>query len=139
MPLIGICLRWIRWIAISCIFCIVLAYFELSFRPFWVHFVTGAALWFFIETSYNLLSIRILCTNEHSIFPDFKENQEGAVYPADRKFIRTRESLENQGFYKLCALKTEILEDYQLKPLLTKVMIVAREFKFILSQLHDQA
>lgn len=115
MPFLILGLRWLRWVSISSAFCFILAYFELSFRPFWVHFITGAALWFFVETSYNWLNIRVLSTSDQSLFPLFKDNQEGSIYPADSKFIRTREWLSKQGYNKLSALTAEIVDGYQLK------------------------
>ena len=115
MPFLRIALRWMYWASISSLFSFALVYFELSSRPFWLHFITGAALWFFFETSYNWLAIRVLSSNDQSIFPQYKDNHQGTVYPADRKFIRTRDWLSNQGFNKLTALTAEIFEGYQLK------------------------
>jgi hypothetical protein len=115
MPLLTIGLRWLRWFSIAAVFSYGLSYFELSFRPFWVHFITGAALWFFVETTYNLLAIRVLSTSDHSLFPNFRDNKQGSVYPADKKFIRTREWLSKHGFHKLSALTAEIVEGYELK------------------------
>ena len=115
MPFLRIALRWLRWALVSIGFCFALVYFELSARPFWVHFITGAALWFFVETSYNWLVIRVLSSSDQSLFPQYKDNRQGTDYPADIKFIHTRDWLSNQGFNKLSALTAEIVEGYQLK------------------------
>jgi hypothetical protein len=55
VPVFAVVGRWLRWIVFAGWLAFLLRHFELSFRPDWVHFITGLALWFLFETGYNWL------------------------------------------------------------------------------------
>ena len=66
--------RWLRWFLFAALFAYFLRTFEVSFRPDWVHVVTGLALWFVLETGYNWIAIKALSRSELPLFPEFYEN-----------------------------------------------------------------
>ena len=63
--------RWFRWFLFGAIFAYTLKTFEFSLRPDWVHFLTGFALWFIIETGYNWIAIKALSRSGLPLFPEF--------------------------------------------------------------------
>ena len=102
--------RWLRWLLFAALFAFFLKAFELSFRPDWVHFVTGIALWFLLETGYYWIAIKALSRSEIPLFPHFEINQDGDEWPADERLIEVRDWLRQQQFTRLCALKAELFE-----------------------------
>lgn len=115
LPLLLICSRWIRWFLFAAIFAFFLDLFELSGRPYWVHFVTGFAIWFLLETGYNWIAIKALSRSELPLFPDFRENLDGDEWPADKGSIALKEWLRNNDYKRLSVLKAELYEDTFLR------------------------
>lgn len=107
--------RWLRWGLFAVLFAIVLRVFELSFRPDWVHFVTGLALWFVLETGYNWIAIKALSRSELPLFPEFYVNEDGDEWPADKQFIEIKDWLREERYSRLSALKAELFEDSFLR------------------------
>jgi len=110
IPLFTLVSRWLRWVLFGGIFALVLRAFEISYRPDWVHFVTGLAIWFMLETGYYWIAIKALSRSEIPLFPSFKINKDGDEWPADPLFIEVREWLREQNFKRLSALKAELFE-----------------------------
>ncbi len=52
LPICLILGRWFRWFLFGALFAYFIKTFEVSLRPDWVHFSTGIALWFIIETHF---------------------------------------------------------------------------------------
>ncbi len=102
--------RWLRWFVFAALFAVFLSVFELSFRPDWVHFVTGIAFWFVMETGYNWLAIKALSRSELPLFPEFHENNDGDEWPADPRFIQIKDWLRAEKYKRLSALKAELFE-----------------------------
>jgi len=102
--------RWVRWIFFAGAFAYLLEAAGLSYRPFWVHFVTGLAVWFVLETGYYWLAIKALSRSELPLFPSFRENREGDEWPADPRSIEIKEWLRENRYKRLCALKAELFE-----------------------------
>lgn len=115
LPLLVVCGRWLRWLLFAAIFAFSLQFFELSFRPHWVHFVTGVTIWFVLETGYNWIAIKALSSSELPLFPEFELNEDGDEWPADKKFIEMREWLRSENFKSLSALKAELFEGAHLR------------------------
>lgn len=115
VPVFVVVGRWLRWIVFAGWFAFLLSYFELSFRPDWVHFITGLALWFLFETGYNWLAILALSRGEMPLFHSFELNQDGDEWPADKKFIELRDWLRNERFNRITALKAELFEGTYLR------------------------
>ena len=107
--------RWLRWFVFAALFAYFIRYFEFSFRPDWVHFVTGFALWFVIETGYNWIAIKALSRSELPLFPQFYENEDGDEWPADKCFIDLKDWLRGEGYSRLKALKAELFEGTYLR------------------------
>lgn len=115
MPSLLLVGRWLRWFLFAALFALFLKMFELSFRPDWVHFLTGFALWFVIETGYNWIAIKALSRSELPLFPEFYENEDGDEWPADKHFIEIKDWLRQEGYKRLKALKAELFEDTYLR------------------------
>ena len=115
---IPICLlmgRWLRWILLGALFAYFIKTFGVSLRPDWVHFVTGIAIWFIIETGYNWIAIKALSFSELPLFPDFYENKDGDEWPAEKRFIDIKEWLLNENYTRLKALKSKLFTDTHLR------------------------
>jgi hypothetical protein len=102
--------RWLRWILFAAVFSYFVKALGLSFRPDWVHFVTGLGIWFVLETGYYWIAIKALSRSDIPLFPSFKINSDGDEWPADPLLIEVREWLRNQDFKRLSALKAELFE-----------------------------
>jgi hypothetical protein len=102
--------RWTRWFLFAALFAYFLKIFGISFRPDWVHFVTGVALWFVLETGYNWIAIKALSRSELPLFPEFYENADGDEWPADASFIELKDWLRSEKYTRLKALKAELFE-----------------------------
>jgi hypothetical protein len=115
LPILHVFSRWLRWFLFAALFAFFLDVFGLSFRPAWVHFLTGLAVWFVIETGYNWLAIKALSRSELPLFPTFRENSDGDEWPADEHFIQIKEWLKAEGFKRVEALKAELFEGTYLR------------------------
>ena len=131
MPLLLVLGRWLRWFVFAGVFAFTLSFFELSFRPYWVHYVTGLTVWFVLETGYNWVAIKALSRSDLPLFPDFELNKDGDEWPADKKFIELREWLRGGNYTRLSALKAELFEDtflrasvYESPDKLTRIQIL---------------
>jgi hypothetical protein len=131
LPILMVIGRWVRWFLFAGVFAFSMSFFELSFRPDWVHYLTGLALWFVLETGYNWIAIKALSRSELPLFPDFELNKDGDEWPADKKFIELREWLRQEKFLRLSALKAELFEGtflrasiYESPDKLTRIQIL---------------
>lgn len=115
LPILHVFSRWIRWFLFAALFAFFLHVFQLSFRPAWVHFLTGFALWFVLETGYNWLAIKALSRSELPLFPTFRENSDGDEWPADKQFIDLKDWLKSEGYKRRGALKAELFEGTYLR------------------------
>jgi hypothetical protein len=123
--------RWFRWFLFGTIFAYTFKILELSFRPDWVHFLTGFALWFVLETGYNWIAIKTLSRSELPLFPEFYENKDGDEWPADKRSIELKDWLRRESYQQLKALKAELLEGtylrasiYESQDQLTRIQIL---------------
>ena len=107
--------RWLRWVLFAALFAYFLKVFGLSFRPDWVHFLSGFALWFVLETGYNWIAIKALSRSDLPLFPEFTENKQGDEWPAEKQFIEIKDWLREKGFKRLKALKAKLFEDTYLR------------------------
>ncbi len=115
IPILVLLGRWLRWALFAGIFSYFLKTLEISFRPDWVHFITGLAIWFVLETGYYWIAIKALSRSEIPLFPSFKINKDGDEWPADPLLIKVREWLRDEDFKRLSALKAELFEDMFLR------------------------
>lgn len=131
IPVLILLGRWVRWLLFATLFAFFLRAFELSFRPDWVHFVTGIAVWFLLETGYYWIAIKALSRSEIPLFPSFQINRDGDEWPADKHLIEVREWLRNEQFTRVSALKAELFDStflrasiYQSADQLTRIQIL---------------
>lgn len=110
VPVFMVLGRWTRWFLFGALFAYFLKTFELSFRPEWVHFITGMAIWFVLETGYNWIAIKALSRSELPLFPEFHVNADGDEWPADARFIELKDWLRRENYSRLKALKAELFE-----------------------------
>jgi hypothetical protein len=115
IPLFVLVGRWLRWALFAGVFSYFLRSLEISFRPDWVHFITGLAIWFILETGYYWIAIKALSRSEIPLFPSFKKNTDGDEWPADPLLIKVRDWLREEGFTRLSALKAELFEETFLR------------------------
>jgi hypothetical protein len=115
MPIFVLLGRWVRWALFAVIFSFFLKTFEISFRPDWVHFITGIGIWFLLETGYNWIAIKALSRSELPLFPSFQMNTDGDEWPADKNLIGLRDWLRAEKFTRLSALKAKLFEDVYLR------------------------
>ena len=107
--------RWLRWFLFGALFAYFLKSFEFSSRPDWVHFVTGIAIWFILETGYNWIAIKALSYSDLPLFPEFYENEDGDEWPAEKRFIEIKDWLRAKNYTRLKALKSELYVDTYLR------------------------
>ena len=131
LPILNVFGRWIRWFLFGALLAFFLHVFELSFRPAWVHFLTGLGIWFVIETGYNWIAIKALSRSDLPLFPSFKENSDGDEWPADKQFIDMKDWLKSEGYKRCGALKAELFEGtflrasvYESADQLTRIQIL---------------
>lgn len=114
-PVLMLVNRWLRWLLFTGFFAYFLREFELSFRPDWVHLVTGFMLWFLLETGYNWIAIHVLSRSGIPLFPKFKLNRDGDEWPTESRFDKIKNWLERKRFKRLVVLKAELFEDMALR------------------------
>ncbi|MEM8867296.1 MAG: hypothetical protein AAGC73_03420 [Verrucomicrobiota bacterium] len=131
LPVLNVFARWIRWFLVAGLFALFMRLFELSARPDWLHFVTGIAFWFVLETGYNWIAIRALSQSSLPLFPNFKENTDGDEWPAEKIYIELKDWLRKDNYSRLGALKAELFEGtylrasvYGSKDRLTRIQIL---------------
>jgi hypothetical protein len=107
--------RWLRWFLFGALFAYFLKSFEFSSRPDWVHFITGIAIWFILETGYNWIAIKALSYSDLPLFPEFYENEDGDEWPAEKRFIEIKDWLRAENYTRLKALKSELYVDTYLR------------------------
>lgn len=131
VPILTLISRWLRWVLFAGVFAYLLKFFNISYRPDWVHLITGFAIWFLIETGYYWIAIKALSRSQIPLFPNFKINTDGDEWPADPQLIEVRTRLRKENFKSLTALKAELFEDlflrasiYQSEDELTRAQIL---------------
>lgn len=131
IPTLTLLARWLRWLLFGTLFAYFLKVFELSFRPDWVHFVSGIALWFVLETGYNWIAIKALSRSELPLFPEFYVNEDGDEWPADQRYIELKDWLRAENYKRLSPLKAELFTGtylrasvYQSADSLTRIQIL---------------
>ena len=115
LPLLSLFSRWIRWSLFAAVFAFLLDHFQISSRPDWVHFVTGCAVWFLLETGYNWIAIKILSRSDLPFFPHFRRNQAEDNWPVDKYLVELKEWLQKNNYRPLDSFKAELYEGVYLR------------------------
>jgi len=109
MRIIRLISHWARWLTFACVFSLMLTFFEWSSRADWVHFISGLAVWFILETLYYKISIHMLNTSEMDLFPKYKNDTNDNLWPINKEVLKVKELLAREGFKEEETLKAEII------------------------------
>lgn len=101
--------HWARWLTFACAFSLMLTYFEWSNRADWVHFISGLAAWFILETLYYKISIHMLNISEMDLFPKYKNDTNENLWPINKEVLKIKDLLSQEGFKEEETLKAEII------------------------------
>jgi hypothetical protein len=101
--------HWARWLTFACAFSLMLTYFEWSNRADWVHFISGLAAWFILETLYYKISIHMLNISEMDLFPKYKNDTNENLWPINKEVFKIKDLLSEEGFKEEETLKAEII------------------------------
>ena len=101
--------HWFRWLTFAFAFSLMLTFFEWSSRPDWVHFISGLAIWFILETLYYKISIHLLNISEMELFPKYKNDTDNNLWPNDKSILKIKELLRKEGFKSEETLKAQIV------------------------------
>ena len=107
--------HWIRWLTFACAFSLMLTFFEWSIRPDWVHFISGLAVWFILETLYYKLSIHLLNISEMELFPRYKNDTGDNLWPINKRVLKIKELLRKEGFKSEKTLKAQIVSHLTIR------------------------
>lgn len=107
--------HWFRWFAFASAFSLILIFFEWSTRPDWVHFISGMALWFVLETSFFRLSIHMLNKSEMELFPKYKNDTNENLWPLNKEVLKIKEFLSKEGFKTIDSLKAQIVSHISIR------------------------
>ncbi|MGC4072823.1 MAG: hypothetical protein QM760_09935 [Nibricoccus sp.] len=88
-PVLAIINRWLRWIIFSTGGALVVIYYGLIDRPYWVVAVAFLLIWFLGETLYNWLAIKALSVSSLPLFPKFVANTSGEEWPTQSAAAET--------------------------------------------------
>lgn len=129
-PLVLIVDRWLRWLVFAVGGAQLCVQYEWVQRPFWA--VAGAffLLWFLFVSLYDWLAIALHSRSPLPLFPRYMVNLAGDEWPVQRRLLRNREWLRQQGFRQVQALKAELADGvhlrtsiYQDSPALLRVQV----------------
>ena len=101
--------HWARWLTFACAFSLMLTFFEWSNRADWVHFISGLAAWFILETLYYKISIHMLNISEMDLFPKYKNDTNENLWPINKEVLKIKDLLSQEGFKEEEMLKAEII------------------------------
>ena len=101
--------HWMRWLTFACAFSLMLTFFGWSSRPDWVHFISGLAVWFILETLYYKISIHLLNISEMELFPKYKNDNDDNLWPINKEVLKIKEWLRKEGFKSEETLKAQIV------------------------------
>lgn len=105
----GLIGHWVRWLIFACMFSLILTFFEWSNRPDWVHFISGLAIWFILETLYYKMTIHMLNISEMDLFPKYTSDTNDNLWPLNNEVLKIKELLSKEGFKSGETLKAQII------------------------------
>ena len=109
MRILKLISHWMRWLTFACAFSLMLTFFNWSSRPDWVHFISGLAVWFIIETLYYKISIHFLNVSDMELFPKYKNDTGHNLWPINKRAFKIKELLRKEGFKSEETLKAQIV------------------------------
>ena len=77
-------------------------------RPDWLHFVTGLAIWFMIETLINRISIQLLNFSDIHLFPSYTTDAGENLWPIQSRAMRIKKILSEKGFRSIGIVKAQV-------------------------------
>ena len=115
MRIFSLISHWARWLSFACAFSLMLTFFEWSNRPDWVHFVSGLALWFVLETLFYKISIHMLNISDMELFPKYKHDTNENLWPITKEVLQIKEFLSAEGFKSEEILKAQIVSNITIR------------------------
>ena len=115
MRVLGLIKHWMRWMSFACAFSLILVVFEWSSRPDWVHFVSGLALWFMLETVFYKVSIHMMNVSEMELFPKYKNDTDENLWPINKEVLKVKDLLSKEGFKFEETLKAHIVSHITIR------------------------
>lgn len=112
---LGIPIRWCRWILFSLFVAYLANGFGLTERPWWVVAVCAAGLWFFGETGYNWFIIRTLNTAKKTFTPHFIQENTELPWPKTQRGIADRDYLRQAGYTEATTFVVKNMRTIYLK------------------------
>lgn len=107
-PALAIVIRWLRWVLFALFVADTNARFDGIDRPFWVVAACAFLLWFVAEAIFNWLRVSAISLSPLPLFPKFTANTSGDEWPVQRRLLKVRDWLREQGFAPVQALKAEV-------------------------------
>ncbi len=107
-PILAIPIRWLRWVLFAVFAGETNEQFALIDRPFWVIAAGSFIGWFLIESAFNWLKVSAISLSPLPLFPRYVVNSSGDEWPTQKRLLRVRDWLRDNGFTAVQALKAEI-------------------------------
>ena len=107
-PLLAIPIRWLRWILFALFAAQANAQIDFIDRPFWTVVAAVFLLWFLLESGLNWLKVSAISLSPMPLFPRYVVNSSGDEWPTQKRLLKVRDWLRDQGFAHVQALKAEL-------------------------------
>lgn len=108
LPIFRLMTHWLRWLTFAFFVSWILKSGFGSTRPDWLHFVTGLAIWFIVETLVYRISIQVLNLSEMNLFPNYSEDHADNLWPIHSRAMRIRKTLLEKGFRSIGTVKAQV-------------------------------
>lgn len=114
-PVLAIPIRWLRWILCALLAAQANVQFTLIDRPFWVVATAAFLLWFLFESVFNWMKVSAISLSPLPLFPRYAVNSSGDEWPTQKRLLKVRDWLRDNGFTHGQALKAELGTGFWLR------------------------
>ena len=108
LPVLRLMSQWLRWLTFACFFSWIIKSGFGSLRPDWLHFVTGLAIWFMIETLINRISIQLLNFSDIHLFPSYTSDSGENLWPIQSRAMHIKKILSEKDFRSIGIVKAQV-------------------------------
>lgn len=115
LPILRLISHWLRWLTFASLFSWILKSGFGSLRPDWLHFLTGLAVWFIIETLIYRISIQLLNLSEMNLFPNYSEDHADNLWPIQSRAMNIKKLLSKNGFRSIGIVKAQVHEQLTVR------------------------
>lgn len=115
LPILKLISHWCRWLCFAGFFTYFLVVFELSFRPDWVHWITGMAVWFFLETLFFRVSVQLLNLSEIPLFPKYQRDTIDNLWPINQRALKIKDYLIHKSFKNVGVIKANLSQNLSIR------------------------